>query len=396
LGLAADRAYDVFDFWEQSFQAQATGAMKVYLPPMSCRVFALRAAEDRPTILSSSRHLSQGLLDLSPERWDAPQKTLSVRVALLPDDPDEIRLTYPPEWTLDGATLDPADVAAGVKLSVQRVPRLARLKLESPRKASVDLRVRFRRHEEMMLPLTAASDLAGHFVKGRVQLTWTGAFDGRLFEIARDGQVLDVTTQEHWTDATPTEAATHQYTVTTLDLWGHRGAATTTSVTIPRKVIPALGPRPPKPTVSLTTLKPLSARVGWGKLGMGVSVSGGPLSIAGQRYTDGLGVHAAARVIFERKKEWTRFVAVGGLDDAKKDDARQSVVLRVIADNGEAVAGEAVLAESPVLQGPKTRLWHFDVPLPESCRRLILEVDDAGDGIACDHADWVDAGFLTK
>jgi len=46
-----------------------------------------------------------------------------------------------------------------------------------------------------------------------------------------------------------------------------------------------------------------------------------------------------------------------------------------------------------VLRSGKQVEHHFDVPLPAGCAKLQLVVDDAGDGIACDHADWVNAGF---
>ncbi len=39
---------------------------------------------------------------------------------------------------------------------------------------------------------------------------------------------------------------------------------------------------------------------------------------------------------------------------------------------------------------------HFDIPLPSAAKRIDLLVEDAGDGVRCDHADWVDAGFVTK
>jgi len=44
---------------------------------------------------------------------------------------------------------------------------------------------------------------------------------------------------------------------------------------------------------------------------------------------------------------------------------------------------------------PKTaRCWAFDLDLESRFARLQLIVSDAGDGIDCDHADWVNAGFL--
>ncbi len=41
-------------------------------------------------------------------------------------------------------------------------------------------------------------------------------------------------------------------------------------------------------------------------------------------------------------------------------------------------------------------MWHFDVPLNIRFKTIRLEVNDAGDGKASDHADWVNAGFLAE
>jgi hypothetical protein len=49
-----------------------------------------------------------------------------------------------------------------------------------------------------------------------------------------------------------------------------------------------------------------------------------------------------------------------------------------------------------VLAFGKCEHWHFDVALPTDCQRICLLIDDAGDGINSDHADWVDAGFMTS
>jgi hypothetical protein len=40
------------------------------------------------------------------------------------------------------------------------------------------------------------------------------------------------------------------------------------------------------------------------------------------------------------------------------------------------------------------RSWAFDLVLGTRFKELHLVVTDAGDGIAADHADWVDAGFI--
>ncbi|MGA2502153.1 MAG: NPCBM/NEW2 domain-containing protein [Tepidisphaeraceae bacterium] len=156
--------------------------------------------------------------------------------------------------------------------------------------------------------------------------------------------------------------------------------------------VPELPPLPPKPTVSLTSLTPVEARTGYGKVMTNTSVEGKPLTLGGTVYTNGLGVHAESTLVYEVKPEYRRFVAVAGIDDEKKDSVA-SVVFKVIAEmDGQTKE----LAASPKLRAQRQPArWHFDVAIPGQCKRLRLVVEDAGDGINSDHADWVDAGFVT-
>lgn len=83
-----------------------------------------------------------------------------------------------------------------------------------------------------------------------------------------------------------------------------------------------------------------------------------------------------------------------GLDDRQRSDPRASLVCHVIAE--DAAGKKQTLAKSPTLRSGKQEEHHFDVPLPAGCVKLHLVVDDAGDGIHCDHANWVNAGFRMK
>ncbi|GAH66749.1 unnamed protein product, partial [marine sediment metagenome] len=65
------------------------------LAPGSCSVIALRAVEDRPVLVSTSRHITQGVVDVQAETWDAQSYTLSGTSRLVPGDPYELRIFAP-------------------------------------------------------------------------------------------------------------------------------------------------------------------------------------------------------------------------------------------------------------------------------------------------------------
>ena len=145
------------------------------------------------------------------------------------------------------------------------------------------------------------------------------------------------------------------------------------------------------PKVRISQLKPLKASTGFGQLRIGRSSSGGFLRLSGKVYKDGVGMHANGELVYACKPGWTDFVATVGLDDAKRVDPRASIVCKVIAE--DKTGKKHTLAKTPVLGAGKLKQQNIDVRLPADCAKLHLVVDDAGDGIHCDHANWVNAGF---
>lgn len=65
LGLEADQQYHVYDFWQQIYLGAWENGIFVDVPPADVRVLTLVAAEDRPVLLGTSRHITQGWVDLA-------------------------------------------------------------------------------------------------------------------------------------------------------------------------------------------------------------------------------------------------------------------------------------------------------------------------------------------
>ncbi|GBF06210.1 hypothetical protein DAERI_080001 [Deinococcus aerius] len=101
------------------------------------------------------------------------------------------------------------------------------------------------------------------------------------------------------------------------------------------------------------------------------------LTIGGQTFAKGLGMHAGASVGYSLAGRCSTFSASVGVDDEVGSGG--SVVFQVFGDG-------RLLAESPVRRGT-------DGPMPltaslSGVNELRLVATDAGDGIESDHADW--------
>jgi len=172
----------------------------------------------------------------------------------------------------------------------------------------------------------------------------------------------------------------YTYTLAAVDWSG--GLKTLATATVKT---PARPPLPPLPDVYLSDLTPDKAVNGWnGEPRRDKSIEDNPLRIRGQEYKKGMGVHAPAEIVYAVKPEYKRFVAVVGVDDEKGDG---SVRFNVFADDCE-------LVKTPVLASDDEG-FGLNVEIPAGAKQVRLVVDDGGDGVGCDHADWANAGFVT-
>ena len=73
LGLEKADSYAVYDFWGDRFITDGGPGVPVdvTVPPASCLILAIRPITDsRPILLSTSRHVTQGILDVDVEFWN--------------------------------------------------------------------------------------------------------------------------------------------------------------------------------------------------------------------------------------------------------------------------------------------------------------------------------------
>jgi hypothetical protein len=148
------------------------------------------------------------------------------------------------------------------------------------------------------------------------------------------------------------------------------------------------GPKPPQPDVSLVDLKPLKATTDWGgHPRMNRSIGDNPLTLGGTVHEHGIGVSANSELEYAVEPNYSRFVAVIGVDDAMKHYHQGTVVFVVWID-------DKCVQSTPVMHpGDYT---HVDVPLTAASKKIRLVAECTGDGITCDHADWASAGFVVK
>jgi hypothetical protein len=393
IGLPAAKAYVGFDYWRNQFLPPFSNSIAGDLPPGGCRVLSLRPVSGRPLLVGTSRHLTQGAVDLLEEEWTG--SVLRGRSNVVADDPYELRVVVPVgehSWKLDSVTV------AGINSSFQQDGPTIRVRLEPSKTTAISWELTFRRGPVDAGKVAAIAALATESTKWwaeGVRISWEPAAHALSYRITRKAgasvTVLE-TVAPRFTDNKLKAAQAYTYIVEGCNWNGEWSPPATVTVQLPS--LPERPNDPSLPTVRCDQLKPISARVGRGILGINKSFSGKPLTLAGKVYPSGLGAHAPSTLIYAIPKGSKRFVSIVGLDDEVKTDTSASVVFRIVGDVKEMGEQPVVLAESPRLDNVHIRTWSFDVELDPRFREIQLVVTDAGDGMSSDHADWVDAGFM--
>lgn len=128
---------------------------------------------------------------------------------------------------------------------------------------------------------------------------------------------------------------------------------------------------------NLSDLKWTSASIGWGTIHLNASVMGNVLTLDGASYTEGVGTHANSQIVYNINGVCNTFRSSVGVDDEVGSSG--SVAFQVFGDSVK-LYDSKLLTGSSATQNISISVAGF--------QQLRLFVNDGGDGINFDHADW--------
>lgn len=117
---------------------------------------------------------------------------------------------------------------------------------------------------------------------------------------------------------------------------------------------------------------------------MNLNCQGNPLSVNGNLFAWGIGVHANSSLTFDLGANWSKFESAIGIDDQAGKGG--SVVFQVLGDGKE-------LHKSPVMRGSTPTQNFISVPI-KGVKKLTLNVDATEDLDLGDLANWAGARLL--
>ncbi|MFK7691625.1 alpha-galactosidase [Paenibacillus sp. HJGM_3] len=98
LGLEADQAYCLFDFWNEMYLGEASATLHVEVPAYSVRVLRISRARPHPWLLATDMHVTQGGVELPRLRWDERRLTLQGVCTRPVGETGTLYFRLPPGW----------------------------------------------------------------------------------------------------------------------------------------------------------------------------------------------------------------------------------------------------------------------------------------------------------
>ena len=370
LGLPANKPMHVFDFWNKEYLGAWEGGIALPIEPTSCRVLTIVPMEDHPQLVSTSRHITQGWVDLLSASYDRAAHTYRGTSRVIKDDPYELRFAFPRGT---GMAVSAAS-ADGLPVKITNHQGWATVAFTPPSTGAVNWRVtfvsalyyRYQPHTPYGLTVQRVG------IDG-ADIHWSSNYYLNTgFEVFLGDSLLGYAPSTTFPLRGLNPDST--YAVSLRTVW-QDGQTSTKAATLQFSTAALL---PDK--LWLSTLEPASATVGYATLQRDKSIDGGTLTLSGSQYDHGFGTHANSDIAFDLHQRFGQFTALVGVDD-DAGKGRGSVEFIVLGD------GKTLWKSGTMKQGDAPK--RVDVSL-DGVRMLLLRVTDAGDGIDYDHADWVD------
>ncbi|MCS7252721.1 MAG: alpha-galactosidase [Armatimonadota bacterium] len=121
LGLSVGNGirYHVFEFWSKQYEGQFESGFSVTLPIRTCEVFAIRKSLGHPQLISASRHITQGIVDIVELVWDESNNELHGSSLLVRNDPYRLYFHVPTGFTFSKLIAEPRKSQIKTKLECE-------------------------------------------------------------------------------------------------------------------------------------------------------------------------------------------------------------------------------------------------------------------------------------
>ena len=378
LGLTENTPIHVYDFWSNEYLGAWEHGMTLNISPTSCRVLTLLPSNGKVQLISTNRHITQGWVDLVALNSNEAANSFTGKSRVIKNDPYELRFVFPREKNFKIKSAK----AGGLPVRIENHQGWATVQIISPRTAQVSWSVMFEPGEIYHYPVREPANL---FVErsglDSATLKWSAQYYLNAgYQVYLNGVLVGFTPTNTFTLRELDPEA--NYTVEVKTVW-EDGTASEKKAEL-KLTLKALLPR----EMSLAALQPLRPSIGRG-IDLNRTITGRPLSIAGQRYENGIGTRANLEIEYDLKGLFETFAALVGIDDATGN--QNATVEFVVLGDGKELWRSGAMKKSDAAKQLKIEVT--------GVRHLVLRVSGGGEGggpQARVLADWLNTRLTLR
>ncbi len=109
-----DGDYHLYDYTQKRYLGYTDTKITFHLAPYDSRLIAVRRKLDRPQIISTSRHITQGAAEIMDMVWDETDCTLTLSCELVAGDPYAVTLYVPKGYVPENQQLQSVSLEDGI------------------------------------------------------------------------------------------------------------------------------------------------------------------------------------------------------------------------------------------------------------------------------------------
>jgi hypothetical protein len=378
LGIAGDQPVHVYDFWNKEYVGVYRKGYSTVVGPTSCKVLTLLPATSDIQLISTSRHLTQGWVDLLSLEYEAGKSSFKGRSRVIKDDPYALTFVFPPGKNFAVTQAK----AGGLPVKVANHQGWATVEFTPGRTEDISWTVGFAPEPWYHFP-SANPGRASVVLTGldRVAVKWDqpGVSSVGAFLVSLDGELLGAT--KDFSFPLRNLSFGKSYSVQVVSVWddGSCGTNRTEALTFTLDSLLRRG-------YSLTELEPIRPAANQIAEGIRVNQSafGKALAVGGKKFDLGLGAKTDSTIEYNLYGLFEEFTALAGVDDNGKD----SVVIFTVEGDGKELwnSGEVTKAGGAKPISVAVR----------GVKKLVLRAVDAGGKKSGNAVDWCEPAVRRK
>jgi hypothetical protein len=378
IGLAETGLVHVFDFWNKEYLGAFDRGISVDLGPTSTRVLTLVPATDSIQLISTSRHITQGWIDLLSEKFDAVKNVYSGRSRVVRNDPYEIRFAFPKgkNFVVRHATAWLGKKKLPVRISNHQ--GWASVEFASERNGDIDWNVEFQPAELYRFPVREPSNVwaESHGLDSAI-LRWNVPHQPAAgYRISVDGTPVgySITQSFRLQGLSPTR----EYAIEVHTVWQDGRVSDKAAVLKlkPDRILPS--------EAFLSDLDPVAITPGWRQPEMDRTFTGKNLVVGGRAFAKGIGMPTNSDISFDVDDVYESFSALVGLDD--EFNSADGTVEFIVEGNGKELWRSKPLKKADGVVAVEVKI--------KGVTRLTLRVKRTEGQSGRAHADWLGAKLI--